>query len=110
MRGRSRGIKGGYIDEQQLRLTVQARRGKAKELVDAGMSRREAAKALGVSPMIVQRDVSQNDAKDVSKSDVAKRQTKAEKRADREAELAPNTRQNIRDGPIAMATKKPTPQ
>jgi hypothetical protein len=25
-----------HIDEQQLRLTVRARRGKAKELVDAG--------------------------------------------------------------------------
>jgi hypothetical protein len=32
------GVESGQIDEQQLRLTIEARREKAKELVDAGLS------------------------------------------------------------------------
>jgi GcrA cell cycle regulator len=63
---------------------VEARREKAKELVDAGMSVRATAKALGVSKSTVQRDVSQTDS--VLKLDKA--QTKAERRAERELDLA----------------------
>jgi GcrA cell cycle regulator len=61
------------------RLTGEAPREKAKELVDAGMSVRAAAKALGVPKSTVHRDVSQSES--VPKPD---RQTKAERRAERE--------------------------
>jgi transposase len=42
------GVESGQIDEQQLRLTIEARREKARELVDSGLSQRQAAKVLGV--------------------------------------------------------------
>lgn len=78
------GVEGGHIDEQQLRLTIQARRQKAKELTDAGMSQRQAAKALGVSHQTIMRDVDQ----DGPESGPERTTTKAERRAQREAELA----------------------
>ena len=67
---------------EQLRLSVAARRETAAKLIEAGMSQREAAKALGVSHTTVQRDVEQN----VPKSGT-ERATKAERRAQREFEL-----------------------
>jgi N6-adenosine-specific RNA methylase IME4 len=81
------GVEGGHTTHEQLRLTIEARRDKAKELTDAGLSRRDAAKALGVSKDTIQRDVSQNDTESVSESD-AHHTTKAERRAQRETELA----------------------
>lgn len=51
-----KGIKTGAISPQ-LRLTVEARKEQAKKLVDGGMSLRDAAQELGVSPMTVSRDV-----------------------------------------------------
>ena len=47
----------GLIEPEKLQLTIEARRERAKELVDAGMSRREAAKVLGVSHTTVQNDL-----------------------------------------------------
>jgi hypothetical protein len=54
----------------------EARREKAKELVDAGLSVRATAKALGVSKSTVQRDVSQSDS--APKSDKAQTERRAE--------------------------------
>lgn len=76
------GVGGGHIDEQQLRLTIEARREKAKELVDAGMSQRQAAKVLGIPKSTLHDDVSENRTENVRKSD-----TKADRRREREAEL-----------------------
>ena len=50
------GIAGGHIDAAKLRLTVDARRIEAKKLIDAGVSQRKAAKALGVSHSQIRRD------------------------------------------------------
>ncbi|HEY2243417.1 MAG TPA: MT-A70 family methyltransferase [Xanthobacteraceae bacterium] len=79
------GIEGGHTTAEQLRLTVEARRATAAKLVEGGLSQRQAAKALGVDQATVSRDVMRN----ASKSD-AKRitTTKAEKRAQREIDLA----------------------
>jgi N6-adenosine-specific RNA methylase IME4 len=77
------GIEGGHTTHEKLRLTVTARREEAKKLVDAGMSQRQAAKALGVSHTQVQKDLATNDAGSGNK--VA---TKAERRAQRELDLA----------------------
>jgi N6-adenosine-specific RNA methylase IME4 len=77
------GIEGGHTTAEQLRLTVEARRETAAKLIEAGMSQRQTAKALGVGLGTVQRDLTHNE----SESD-PKRVTKAERRAEREAELA----------------------
>jgi transposase len=50
----------GLVDADQLRLTIEARRQKAKELVVGGMSTRDVAAALGTSQSTVMRDVNQN--------------------------------------------------
>jgi hypothetical protein len=47
----------GLLDIEKVRLTVSARKEKAKELVDAGMSQRQAAKVLGVSHTAIQKDL-----------------------------------------------------
>jgi hypothetical protein len=73
------GIEEGHTTQEQLRLTIEARREKTKELIDAGMSQRQAAKALGVGLGTVQRDLIQSG----SESD-PKRVTKADRRAQRE--------------------------
>lgn len=77
------GIEGGHTTAEQLRLTVAARRETAAKLIDAGMSQREVAKALGVSKSAINRDVSQNGT-EASRTG----STKAERRAERELELA----------------------
>ena len=51
------GVEGGHTTEEQLRLTVSARQAKAKELVGAGVSQRQAAKLLGVSHTQIRKDV-----------------------------------------------------
>jgi N6-adenosine-specific RNA methylase IME4/predicted XRE-type DNA-binding protein len=77
------GVEGGHTTHEKLRLTVAARRETAAKMVEAGMSQREVAKALGVSQSTVRDDVS-------SKSSETSRShsTKAERRAERERELA----------------------
>jgi N6-adenosine-specific RNA methylase IME4/predicted XRE-type DNA-binding protein len=78
------GIEGGHTTAEQLRLTVAARREKAAELIEGGMSQRQAAKALGVSQPTIAADViknrSQGDQKPIA--------TKSERRAQRELDLA----------------------
>ena len=70
-----------------MRLTIEASRGKITKLIEAGMSRRKAAKVLGVDEGTIRGDLRKNSAKGAEKS----RTTKAERRAVREAELASNT-------------------
>jgi N6-adenosine-specific RNA methylase IME4 len=78
------GIEGGHTTAEQLRLTVQARREAASKLVQAGASKRQAAKVLGVDESTVRADLRGNPADNAGKS----RTTKAEKRAQRELDLA----------------------
>lgn len=47
----------GLVEPDKLRLTIEARREKVKELVGAGLSQRQAAEALGVSKKTVQNDL-----------------------------------------------------
>ena len=77
------GIEEGHTTVEQLRLTVAARRETAAKLIEGGMSQRQAAKLLGVSHTQIQKDVAPNVPKSGKK--VA---TKAERRAQRERELA----------------------
>jgi len=77
------GIDGGHTTAEQLRLTIAARRETASNLVKGGMSQRQAAKALGVSHQTVMRDIGPKGDKDGPE-----RTTKAERRAQRELDLA----------------------
>lgn len=77
------GIEGGHTTAEQLRLTIAARRETATKLVKGGMSQRQAAKALGVDKRTIGRDVGQD-----APNSGAKRTTKAERRAQRELDLA----------------------
>ena len=77
------GIEGGHTSQDRLRLTVAARREEAAKLIESGLSQRQAAKVLGVSKSALNRDVSQNGTESVPQ-----RTTKAERRAERERELA----------------------
>jgi len=77
------GIEEGHTTAEKLRLTVQARTELAAKMVEAGMSQRQAAKALGVGRATIQRDLTRN-----GPEDGPKRATKAERRAEREADLA----------------------
>jgi predicted transcriptional regulator len=54
------GIAEGHLDITKLRLTVAARKEEAKRLVDGGMSKREAAKQLGVSHAQINKDLAGN--------------------------------------------------
>lgn len=58
----------GLLDVEKVRLTVAARKEKAKELVDAGMSKRQAAEVLGVDESTVRADVRENPAQKAGKS------------------------------------------
>jgi N6-adenosine-specific RNA methylase IME4/DNA-binding CsgD family transcriptional regulator len=78
------GIEEGHTTAEQLRLTVAARRQTAAKLVESGMSQRQAAKALGVAEGTVRNDLRNNSAESAQKL----RATKAERRAERERELA----------------------
>jgi hypothetical protein len=55
----------GLVEPHKLRLTIEARRDKAKQLTDAGMSQQEIAATLGVNQSTISRDLMQ----DASKSD-----------------------------------------
>lgn len=79
------GIESGHTTQDQLRLTVAARRERATELIEGGLSQRQAAKALGVDPATVRQDLGLRD--NSSKSE-GKSFTKAERRAQRELDLA----------------------
>ena len=63
-----------------------ARRETASKLIEGGMSQREAAKALGVDPATVRSDLGLRE--NPSKSEGKSLTTKAERRAERELELA----------------------
>lgn len=78
------GIEGGHTTAERLRLTVAARREMAAKLIEAGVSQRDAAKALGVDKRTIGRDL---DGAERPKSG-AERPTKADRRAQREIELA----------------------
>jgi N6-adenosine-specific RNA methylase IME4 len=80
------GIEGGHTTADQLRLTVAARREAASKLIEGGLSQRQAAKVLGVHHSTIQDDLAEKPPKDGEKS--AAHQTKAEKRSQREADLA----------------------
>jgi transposase len=73
----------GHTTQEKLRLTVAARRETAAKLVEGGMSQRQAAEALGVGKGTIQRDLDRN-----GPQSGPERSTKAERRAQRELELA----------------------
>jgi DNA invertase Pin-like site-specific DNA recombinase len=50
-------VDAGLVEPDKLRLTIEARREKVKELLGAGMSQRKAAEALGIGLGTVQRDL-----------------------------------------------------
>jgi hypothetical protein len=50
----------GLVDSEKLRLTIEARREKAKALVEGGMSQRQAAEELRVAHTTIQRDLAHN--------------------------------------------------
>jgi hypothetical protein len=77
------GVEGGHTTPEQLRLTVEARREQATKMIESGLSQRQAAKALGVSQSTIRDDVSRKDAQARKNHS-----TKAERRAEREVELA----------------------
>jgi predicted transcriptional regulator len=58
------------LEPEKWRLTIAARRAKAKELIATGMSIRDAAAALGVSKSTVHDDVSGNRTKGVQEPDL----------------------------------------
>lgn len=72
------GIDRGLTSPDDLRLTIEKRKERAKELVDGGMSQRDVAKTLGVSKSQVNRDLSQNGTESVPKRDVASDDDEAE--------------------------------
>jgi hypothetical protein len=78
------GIEEGHTTEDQLRLTVQARAETTAKMIAAGMSQRAVAKALGVGKGTVQRDSADHNGPQSG----PKWSTKAERRAQRELELA----------------------
>ncbi len=77
------GVEGGHTTQEQLRLTVSARREEAAKLVDGGMTQRAAAKVLGVSQTQIARDLNPNGSETNQKGS-----TKAERREQRESDLA----------------------
>jgi hypothetical protein len=50
----------GLVDPEKLRLTIEARRARARELVEGGMSTREAAATLGTSQSTIMRDLNRS--------------------------------------------------
>jgi transposase len=55
------------VEPEKVRLTIQARDEKAKELVDAGLSQRQAAKALGVDEGTIRKRLRKSSAKSAEK-------------------------------------------
>ena len=52
----------GLVEPDKLRLTIEARREKVKQLIDAGMSQRKAADELGVDEKTVRNDLRNSSA------------------------------------------------
>jgi N6-adenosine-specific RNA methylase IME4 len=77
------GIEEGHTTAEDMRLTIAARRQLTAKLVESGMSQRDAAKMLGVHHSTVQADLAGKSPRSGGKS-----ATKAERRAQRELELA----------------------
>jgi N6-adenosine-specific RNA methylase IME4 len=77
-------VEKGHITSEGLRLTIAARRETTVKLIEGGMSQRQAAKVLGVDHKTIQNDMANKSPKNGEK--VAT--TKAERRAERELELA----------------------
>jgi hypothetical protein len=50
----------GLVDPKKMRLTLEVRREKAKELVDGGMSQRQAAIVLGIPRSTLQNDLDES--------------------------------------------------
>jgi N6-adenosine-specific RNA methylase IME4 len=96
------GIDGGHTTADRLRLTIEARREEAQKLVESGLSQGDAAKVLGVNQATISRDLKRSSMQDASSDDAeciekeskeeaprpVARVTKAERRAEREIELA----------------------
>jgi N6-adenosine-specific RNA methylase IME4 len=57
-------VDAGLVEPDKLRLTIEARREKVKELGGAGLSQREVAAALGVNQSTVSRDLMQDASED----------------------------------------------
>jgi N6-adenosine-specific RNA methylase IME4 len=79
------GVAKGLTTHEKLRLSISDRQAMVGRLIDAGMSQRDAAKALGVDKRTVGRDLGRNAPK--SGAHAPKRGTKAARRAEREREL-----------------------
>jgi N6-adenosine-specific RNA methylase IME4 len=79
----------GLVQADKLRLTIEARREKAQELIDFGLSQREAAKELGVDRSTVRRDLGLLDPDIGAKRPTIKE--KQEARRQREEALALKT-------------------
>jgi N6-adenosine-specific RNA methylase IME4 len=77
------GIEEGHTTAERLRLTVTARREMAAKLIEAGMSQRQAATVMGVPRSTLQYGLDENHPEGGRKSS-----TKADRRAQRELELA----------------------
>jgi N6-adenosine-specific RNA methylase IME4 len=84
------GIDEGHTTEDKLRLTVSARKEMTAKMIEGGMSQRQAAKALGVAPATVRADLGlrDNPSKSEGESRTGTAATKAERRAQRELDLA----------------------
>lgn len=61
-------IERGLTTPEDFRLTIAKRQEAAKALVNGGISRRQAAKALGVDESTIREDVRENPAPDAGKS------------------------------------------
>jgi DNA-binding CsgD family transcriptional regulator len=78
-----------------------ARQGTASKLVEDGLSQRQAAKALGVSQSTVRDDVSRNHSQSEEKP-----LTKAERRAEREQELAAKQTATEESPPVRFGARR----
>jgi N6-adenosine-specific RNA methylase IME4 len=85
----------GLVEADKLRLTIEARREKAKELVEGGLSQRDAAKALGVDEKTVRNDLRNDSAESAEQfrtpDRVERTKQKQEARRKREESLALRT-------------------
>jgi N6-adenosine-specific RNA methylase IME4 len=69
----------GLVEPDKLRLTIEARREKAKQLTEAGMSQRKAAEALGVGIATGNRDLAfQNETESVPELNASDRDARRE--------------------------------
>jgi N6-adenosine-specific RNA methylase IME4 len=71
----------GLVEPEKLRLTIEARREKAKQLVAGGLSQRQAAAELGVSKSALNRDLSHNGTQSVPERDTTDREERREEAA-----------------------------